>query len=160
MTDNHIVKRIIKLAAIGFLVGMAIGNIIAIIFSYFSGGGVLVFPPELIAKAGSAAGALALQTFMSGLLGAIDFGTVILYDMEKVPLTFASVIHCAICLAAYFPIALYLHWISPTAKDIGTMAFIMIAAYIVIWLIMYSRCRSEVREMNELLQTDVQTEKA
>jgi hypothetical protein len=30
----------------------------------------------------------------------------------------------------------------------------------VIWLIMYVRCRIEVREMNELLGADMQAEKA
>lgn len=160
MTDNYIVKKIIKLAAIGFLVGMAVGNLIAIIFSYFSGGETLVFAPELVEKTGSAAGALALQTLMSGLLGAINFGSVILYDLERPPLTLVSIIHCTICLAAYFPIAFYLHWISPAAKGIGLMACIMIAAYMVIWLIMYVRCRIEVRKMNELLGADMQAEKA
>ena len=155
------IKRIIKLASIGFLTGMAVGNLIAILFSYFSGGEVLVFAPELLEKTGgSAAGALALQTLMSGLLGAVNFGTVILYDLERPPLTLVSITHCAICLGAYFPIAFYLCWLRPDPREVGMMACIMIAAYMVIWLGMYVRCRMEVREMNELLKADINTGKA
>ena len=155
------IKKILKLAVIGFVIGMAVGNIIAITVSFAQGGEVLVFAPQLLEKTGgSAAGALALQTFMSGLLGAVNFGSVILYDLEKPPLTLVSITHCAICLAAYFPIAFCLCWIHPDVRECGMMACIMIAAYMVVWLGMYVRCRMEVREMNELLESGMQAEKA
>ena len=155
------IKKALKLAAAGFVIGMAVGNIIAITVSFAQGGEVLVFAPQLLEKTGgSAAGALALQTIMSGLLGAINLGTVILYELERPPLTLVSVSHCAICLAAYFPIAFYLCWLSPDVHEVGMMACIMIAAYMVIWLGMYVRYRMEVREMNELLKTDMQAERA
>ena len=154
------IKKTIKLAIIGFVTGMAIGNIIAIAISYAAGGNELIFPQAMYDLTGSAAGALAVQTLMSGLLGAISFGSAILYELEGLPLTLVSILHCAICLAAYFPIALFLGWIRPTVHDIGMMTCIMIAVYMVIWLIMYVRYRIEVREINELLDADIQAEKA
>lgn len=155
------IKKTIKMAVIGFVLGMAIGNIIAIATTHFGGGGdTLIFSPLLLEKTGSAAGALAVQTLMSGLLGAISFGSTVLYELDSPPLTLVSITHCAICLAAYFPIALFLGWISPTVRDIGTMSFIMIAVYMVIWLIMYARYKTEVREMNEMLGAEMQAEQA
>ena len=58
-------KRTLQLAFTGFILGMAIGNIIAIVTSYAAGGEVLAFSPELLEKTGSAAAALLLQTLLS-----------------------------------------------------------------------------------------------
>lgn len=154
------IKKTVKLALIGFVIGMAAGNIIAIAVSFAAGGDALVFTQKMYDLTGSAAGALAMQTLMSGLIGAINFGAVILYELEGPPLTLVSILHCAICLASYFPIAIFLGWISPTVHDIGMMACIMITVYMVIWLIMYVRYRIEVREINDLLEANMQTEKA
>ena len=154
------IKKTIKLALIGFVIGMAVGNIIAIAVSYASGGDVLVFSPLLLEKAGSAAGALALQTFLSGVIGLFAFGGVILYEIDTLPLPLVSVSHCALILAVYFPVALYLDWIRPTLHDTVMMTCIMVAAYMIIWLIMYIRYQAEVREMNELLGANMHTEKA
>ena len=154
------IKKTIKLALIGFVIGMAFGNIIALVISYSGGGDSLVFPQAMLDISGSTAGALALQNLMSGLLGAVAFGTTILYDLDRPPLLLVSISHCAIILAAYFPIALTLGWIRPDARAVGMIACIMIAAYMVIWLVMYLRYRMEVREINELLDADLQTERA
>lgn len=148
-------KRTLQLAFTGFILGMAIGNIIAIVSSYAAGGEVLAFSPELLEKTGSAASALLLQTFLSGLMGAVSFGGVILYEIDRLPLPAVSIIHCAMILAVYFPIAFSLYWLEPTPRDIGTMGLIMISAYAVIWLIMYAHYRMEVREMNDLLEAEI-----
>ena len=153
-------KRTLRLAFTGFILGMAIGNIIAIVSSYAAGGEVLAFSPELLEKTGSAAAALLLQTLLSGLMGAVSFGGVILYEIDSLPLPAVSIIHCAMILAVYYPIAFSLYWLKPTVRDTGTMGSIMIAAYAVIWLIMYVCYRMEVREMNDLLEVEIPAEKA
>ena len=153
-------KRTLRLAFTGFILGMAIGNIIAIVTSYAAGGEVLAFSPELLEKTGSAAAALLLQTLLSGLMGAVSFGGVILYEIDSLPLPAVSIIHCAMILAVYYPIAFSLYWLEPTVRDAGMMGCIMIAVYAVIWLIMYIRYRMEVRGMNERLEIEIPAEKA
>ena len=148
------IKKTIQLAVVGFVLGMAIGNIIAIACSYASGGEVLAFSESLLEKTGSAAGALALQTLLSGVIGAVAFGGIMLYEIDRLPMLLVSVLHCAMILAVYFPVAIFLGWIRPTAHDIGMMACIMTAAYMAVWLFMYVRYRIEVREINELLQAE------
>ena len=93
-------------------------------------------------------------------MGAVSFGGVILYEIDSLPLPAVSIIHCAMILAVYFPIAFSLYWLEPTVRDAGMMGCIMIAVYAVIWLIMYIRYRIEVREMNELLEVKIPAEKA
>lgn len=148
------IKRIIKLALIGFVVGIAFGNIIAMISSYMTEGHVLVFAPSLEAKAGSAAMALTIQTLFCGILGAICFAGVILYESERLGLLITAVLHFLICLAPFYPIAFTLGWIRPVASDIITWFFIEAAAYFVVWLIMYIKYRIEVRELNKLLASE------
>lgn len=144
--------KLLKLAAFGFVLGMAVGNLIAIISTTLISGETIVFSDALLAKAGSPAAALTLQTLFSGVLGAIAMGGVILYDVESLGLLATAALHYAIIMAAYFPIAINLGWIDVTFTYIAVMTLIMAAAYAVIWLIMYARYRAEVRELNQLLE--------
>lgn len=147
-------KQVLKLALTGFTIGMAIGNIIAIITSFMTQGEALIFAPSLQEKLGSAAMALTLQTLLSGLLGAAGFSGVALYKSENMGLLSATSLHFVICMAAYFPIALFLEWIQPVFSDIIIWFFIEAAAFFIIWLIMYIKYQIEVRQLNELLNNE------
>ena len=151
------VKTLVKLAAAGFIIGMAVGNLIAIIASTLISGETLVFSDTLLAKAGSPAAALTIQTLFSGLLGAIAMGGVIFYHIDRLPMLWTCIIHYAVIMLAYIPIALNLGWIAPSPLAIGQMAFIQAVAYGIIWVIMYVRYKAETRELNELLQTQAET---
>lgn len=148
------IKQVLKLALMGFVLGMAIGNIIAIIASFLTQGEALVFAPQLQEKVGGAATALALQTLLSGVLGAAGLGGVALYKSENLGLLAATSIHFAICIAAYYPIAFFLEWIRPVFSDVITWFIIEAVAFFVIWLIMYIKCQIEVRQLNELLRKE------
>ena len=147
-------KQVLKLALTGFILGMAIGNIIAIITSFMTQGEALIFAPSLQEKVGSAAMALTLQTLLSGVLGSAGFGGVALYKSKKLGLLAATGIHFVLCMAAYYPIAFFLEWIKPVFSDIITWFFIEAAAFFAIWLTMYIRYRIEIRQLNELLNKE------
>ena len=148
------VKKLLKLVVAGFIIGMAAGNLIAIITSNLSSGETLVFSDLLLAKAGSAAAALTIQTLFSGILGAIAMGGVILYEIDRLPMLWTCVIHYVIIELSYIPIAVNLGWIGLSLKEIGLMLFLQAIAYAIIWVIMYVRYKAEVRELNELLQVE------
>ena len=146
--------KTIKRMITGFIFGMAIGNLIPIAFSYYySPDSVLIFADSLLAKAGSQAGALALQTFMTGLYGAICFGGMSLYELESWPLIAATFTHYIIILITFVVIGRYLGWISLTVGDVGFMFILLTIGFFIIWLIMYLKYQSEVRELNKLLLT-------
>ena len=144
---NEIIKRSIR----GFVLGTAIGNIIMIIMGYLDSGTTMFFPPDLAVKTGSALNAITLQTFLSGVLGAVGMGSSVLYYMEKCPLAVATIVHFIICYGLYIPIGFTLCWLTGI-----TDVLIMLAAYIVtytgIWLIMSAIYSSKISELNKLQQ--------
>ena len=145
-------KTLFKLTAFGFILGMAVGNLIAIISSTLIDGETLIFSDYLLVKAGSPAAALTIQTLLSGLLGAVGMGGVTLYEVDRLPMLWTCIIHYAIIIAAYLPIALSLGWLEPSPRPVLFMLFLQAVAYAIIWLIMYVKYRAEVRELNALLE--------
>jgi hypothetical protein len=145
------IKKTALLAIAGFVTGMAIGNIIAIISTYLEGGEALVYSPQLLAWAGNPALAMAIQTLFSGILGAVAMGGVILYDVDRLPMLCTCVLHYGLIILTYIPIALSLNWIEPSLTEVVQRILAQAVGYAIIWLIMDLRCRTEVREMNALL---------
>ena len=150
--------RILRRALLGFLAGIAVGNLIVIISGFISEGELLLFESSLLEKTGSEAGAFLVQTMLSGLYGAIGMGGAIVYELEDWPLLNASVIHYLIITLAFFPIGLYLGWMSPTLKDFLVIAVMLGIMNSIIWLTMYAVYHFEVEELNHLLKRNSDSE--
>jgi hypothetical protein len=101
------IKKTALLAIAGFVTGMAIGNIIAIISTYLEGGEALVYSPQLLAWAGNPALAMAIQTLFSGILGAVAMGGVILYDVDRLPMLWTCVLHYGLIILTYIPMHMH-----------------------------------------------------
>jgi hypothetical protein len=151
-----VIKKAVKLALTGFVIGMSVGNLIAIITSYVGGGDILVFSDALLRKTGNAAVALAVQTFFSGCLGAISMGSVIFYDIDDWSMTRVVVTHYAVIFLSYLLIGHFLGWLGPLA-EILIMALCMAISYFIIWIIMYFKYSIEVNRLNELIEADRKT---
>lgn len=143
-------KRILKLAGIGFLIGTVIGNLIAFLTGNSDTGGVTYASQKLLEIAGgNGALALLLQSVFSGLYGALCFGGITLYDAERLPLAAATALHCSIIVFTFIPVSLLLGWISEIT-EILLMAAIQIVCFFIIWLILYNVYKKQVRELNEM----------
>ena len=138
--------RIFKRAGLGFLLGMAMGNIIAYITSSGSG---LPVAPQLIEVVGSEAGALLMQTILSGFIGAAGFGGMLFYEIEEWCMLRTMATHFALISAVYLTVSRVLFWIS-SLTELLVMEGIMLAAYLIVWIIMCAVYRSQVNELNEL----------
>lgn len=141
--------KFFKRAGIGFLLGIVIENIITIISGYAATGTALFFAPEFLLRAGNELNAVVLQLLLSGIYGALCMGSTIIYDIEKMPLLRATALHCLAVMLPYIPLSLYLCWIT-TAAEMTAVMLIMLAAYFVIWLIMCSIYKMQVKELNKL----------
>ena len=137
-------KRILKLAALGFLLGIFVCSIMTLI-----GSNPLPAAQELVDKMGSLKAAMALQLALSGLYGALCMGSVVLYDEDRLPLSLASVIHCVICIGPFIPLALVLHW-CVSICDVLTMSAFQFVAYLIVWLIMFIIYRKQTEELNKI----------
>ena len=127
-------QRIILHLAVGFVLGGALGNLIALIVSVASGSGVHVVSQVRAAQL-TLPGAVILQTVLAGLLGMAGVGGMLYYDVERWSLLGATAVHYLISIAA------------------------MTAAFATIWLIMYLKWKREVKKMNEDLKKYVEEER-
>ena len=131
-------------AGIGFVLGIAVCDIIAIFTC-----DPLPAAQSLIDSMGSLRAAMLLQSLLSGLYGAICMGTTILYEVERLPLALASLLHCMCVILPGIPLALLLGWCEG-AVDLLIRVGIQLAVYFFIWLIMWLNYRREIKKMNEL----------
>lgn len=144
-------KVVLRRAGIGFLIGAVIGNAIAILTGTSSTDGVTFASKQLLDMAGgSPVVAMILQSLFSGLYGAVCFGGMTFYDVERLPLAAATALHCALIVLLFIPIALLLGWVSQIA-EILIIAVIQLVAFFMIWLIMYLIYKKQVKELNDLM---------
>ncbi len=148
---NDMKRELIKYAGIGFLIGSAVGNIIALLPFLFGKRELLPVPQTLTEKLGSAERAFLVHTLLSGLLGAVSFAGMLFYERDDWSMIQSAVIHWLLIMLFYFPIALYCGWISEDPREMLIMALIMTAAYVLIWLFMYLRYRKQAEELNREL---------
>ena len=143
-------KKTLKAAGIGFLIGMIVGNVIAFLTGNSGTGGVTFASPQLLDMAGgSGTVAMLLQSLFSGLYGAVCFAGMSFYEIERMPLALATALHCALIVLLFIPIALLLGWVS----DIGTLLMIsgmQLVGFFIIWLILYFGYKKQIRELNEM----------
>ena len=143
-------KKTLKAAGIGFLIGMVVGNVIAILTGNSATGGVTFASPQLLLMAGgNGTVAMLLQSLFSGLYGAACFAGMSFYEIERMPLAAATALHCTLIVLLFVPIALLLGWVS----DIGTLLMIsgmQLVGFFIIWLILYFGYKKQIRELNEM----------
>ena len=151
-------KKTLKSALIGFLLGIVIGNVIAILTGNSDTGGVTFASSKLLDIAGgNGVVAMLLQSFFSGLYGAACFAGMSFYEVERLPLAVATALHCALIVLLFIPISYLLGWVGGIVETL-IIAAIQAAAFFVIWLILYSVYKKQVRELNDL-QDDFKSEK-
>lgn len=128
-------------AAIGFVAGVLVGlGILAVssaVHAFFAKNG---------------AGQLARYLAMSGLLGAINEGTTTIYSLERWGLLRCTLTHFAIAMTTICAVGFSCGWFS--IGDPLTLWILLseTVAYFIIWLVMYLRCKREIRQINEALK--------
>ena len=148
-------KKTIKRAGIGFLIGMVIGNFIAFFTGYISDSTDQLMSEALIQKIGGEDAAFLIQSLLSGLYGAICFGGITIHEIERLPLSVSCLGHCMIMVLCYIPISLFLGW-SESIIDLLIMAGIQISTYFVIWMIIYFSYKKEIRKLNSMQEKYLQ----
>ena len=146
-------SKILKLALIGFVLGMLIGNLISYLFADKSAEPLVIVSQVLIRRTGSVEAAMIVNTLLSGILGAVCMAGVIFHDPEVYDwgLTKAAVLHFLLILAVNIPIALYCGWLKPGFPDLLIWVSFMALSYFIVWLIMFLRYRKETEELNRML---------
>lgn len=151
MNRKELPGNIVKLALLGFVLGVTGGTLIEIIVSLCLNKETLMFTSTLLEKTGSPLYAFTVQTVLLGLFGSLSFIPIIVYDMENIGLLWATVSHWAVIVTGFIPVSIYLGYVA-SVKEAGFMIAYQTFAFAIIWLVMYAKCRAEVNELNRLLQ--------
>ena len=139
---------VLKRCGIGYLLGVAFGNIIILLMT---NPGEPVVNPQFAAHMGGASAAMLWQMLLFGLYGAACMSGTIFYELPDWSLLRCSAVHGLIVCGLYVPMALILGLVGSLAELLVTEC-IMLAACAVIWLAVYLWCRTQVRELNRLLE--------
>ena len=150
-------KQTLKRAGIGFLIGIAVGNLIAFI-SVLIGGGSIV-SQKCIDMCGGEAEAILLQSFLSGLIGFAGCAGMTFYEIERWSLLRVMSSHLGVIFAVFLPVSYILGWFV-TVFDMLIMSGIMLVAYFIVWRIMCAVYKKKVRELNDLQQKALTDRKA
>ncbi len=145
--NRHQIAKLVT----GLVSGAAAVNIITLLINYSLRGQWLPCMPELINNMGQSR-AVILQTVLGGLFGMVALGGTCVYDIEKWSLLRASLVHCLLILITYINVGLVLYWLSFHIIPILIMSGIIILVYALIWLVMYTRWKREIREINMLVE--------
>lgn len=143
-------KKTMIRSCIGFLIGMIVGNLIAILTGTSSTNGVTFASQQLLSMAGdNTLVAMLLQSLFSGLYGAFCFAGMSLYDVDRLPLAAATALHCGLIVLPFIPISYLLGWVSGIVETV-IIAAMQIVAFFIIWLIMWSIYKKQVKELNDM----------
>lgn len=153
-------RKILKLALIGFVLGMLVGNLISFLSSDMNARPFVIVSQKLIERTGSVSAAMIVNTLLSGVLGAVGMAGVIFHDPKEFDwgMTKAAVFHFLLIMAANIPIALYCGWLKPGFRNLLIWVSIMALSYFIVWLIMYFRYRKETEELNRMLEKNQNSE--
>ena len=143
-------KMIIRRAFWGFSVGILAGDGIAMLTGSLNAGELVLVSDKVVNFAGSLALAVVIQTVLSGLYGAITFGTTVFYEIESWSLMIATALHCLVVVGLFVPLSMFLGWGSDDPISYLIMIAFQVTGFFLIWLIMYLIYRKQVKELNEL----------
>jgi len=138
------IGKILKRAGLGFLLGVAVNSLIKAL-TYETNPVTLI----LLERIGSLRSAMLLELVLVGLYGAICMAGTLLYDVDRLPLSVATLLHCLMCILPFVPLALFLGWCTRLG-DVLIMSGFQLVAFFLIWLILYASYRREIRELNKM----------
>ena len=142
-------KKTLIRSGIGFVLGILIGYAISFLTGLDNPDIFISVPPRLLVLTGSVTVSQILQGVFSGLYGAICFGTMSFYEIERWPLVLATGAHCAVIVLLYIPVGLFLGWLD-NLLEILIVAGCQIVGFFIVWLIMNAIYKKQVKELNDL----------
>ena len=142
-------KRTFKLAGLGFMLSILIGQAITMLSGYFSTGELVLTTNTLIDRMGSFGAAFVIQSVLLGIYGMLVWGGIVLYEVDRIPLMVATALHAALVIIPFIPLALFCGW-TGNIVSVLIMAGCQLVGFFIIWLIMNAIYKKQVKELNEL----------
>lgn len=147
-------KKIMLRLALGFPIGVTIGQIISIVISLIWAKGYYApCVPELAVAMGNEINAIVLQTILCGLLGMGFAASSLIWEIEHLGITKQTAIYFLIVSVIMMPIAYLTYWMEHSL--VGFLRYFGIFALIfaIVWVIQFTIGRKNIRKMNENLRS-------
>ncbi len=140
-------KTVIKRLIIGFILGVIIGNSIAMVSSLFYGEFHVI--TGTLKNSLGLVGGIFLQSFLSGIIGMAGIGGMSFYDIEKWSLLSVTAAHFASIMVSFTIAYFSLGWGDRSWIMYLILFLIETIIFVIIWVIMYTNWKKTVNEMNE-----------
>ena len=98
-----------------------------------------------------------LGIFSLWVLAFVAGGMNVVYQMERLPLMVAILIHGGVLYITYLATYLLNDWLEWGAAPILVFTGIFVVGYLMIWAVIYSVVRRSTRQINEMLKKKQQT---
>ena len=143
-------NRIIKLALIGFPVGIVIGFVITLIISACIGDG-FYYPvtSEFIGLMGNELNAVILQTVLCGIIGSGFAMASVIWELDSWSLAKQSGIYFLIACIIMFPIAYITNWMKHSIAGVLSYVGIFVVIFVIVWLVQYLSWKRKIKRMND-----------
>ena len=146
-------KEALLRGLLGVPLGIALGHIISLLASLgLAGGEFSPCVPSLVQAMGSEVAAVALQTGLSGLLGAAFGAGSVVWSLDHWSLVKQTGVYFLIGSLAMLPIAYLAHWMEHSLRGILGYFLIYLAIFAGIWAIQYLTWRRRIGKLNQKLE--------
>ena len=95
--------------------------------------------------------------FSLSVLAFIAGGMNVLYQIERLPLTVAILIHGGILYVAYLATYLLNDWLERGTMPLMVFSAIFVLGYLAVWAVIYSVTRRNTKKLNQMLQQKQQS---
>ena len=152
MTKNEIKKAVAKRTALGFMIGVFIGQTILILESLgMRDGNFYPFTTGLYERAGTKIGAVIIQYFITGLVGSMFAGTSVIFELDDWSLLRQTVTHFIFTSILMYIAGFISGWFPHTVTSTIIWFVVFIVIYIIFWTSFTLYYKNKVKKINEAL---------
>ncbi len=145
-------KEMIRRGLLGFPLGMALGEALAIASSFVWGEGYYVpCTPQFVEAVGSEIHAVALQAFLCGVIGAVCAMASVIWEIDRWGIIKQTGVYFFVAAAVMMPIAYITGWMEHSFSGAAGYFGIFAGIFAAIWGINYAIGRYNVKKMNDTL---------
>lgn len=145
-------KKFIKRAILGFMIGIFIGQTILIIESLMVGdGNFYAVSAYLVEHTKTRIAAVIVQYLITGIIGMTFASTTIIFELDKWSLLAQTALHFIITSIVMFFSGFFCGWFPHTAVSTIIWFGVFIVTYIIIWISFMLYYRKKTKEINKAL---------
>ena len=149
MMDINIKKEAFVRGLAGFPIGVMIGCILSIVFSFmYADGSFHAVVPSLTEKMGNELNAVIFQTILCGIIGSAFAAGSVIWEIDSWSIAKQSAVYFLVGGLVLLPIAYLTDWMEHSVKGAISYFIVFVFIFAVIWIAKYLILRSKIKRLN------------